>query len=197
MLLINSLPKRSPIYLPDAIEERTRIARELHDGIAQDLAAIGYALDAEIGRSDTTEHSRKSLRGIRAQVTLLNSKVRNEIFQLRSPRTPEPHTQLERSLEFIGISFSLEGQLPTTEVGLELFKIIQELARNAKEHGAATNISITCTPTRVTIKHNGQNDDTKKEGRLGIQGITERLANIGWHAHFENGYSHIEISEKI
>ena len=51
MLLISNLLKRLQTYLADIAAERARIARELHDGIAQNLAAIGYSLDAEIGQN--------------------------------------------------------------------------------------------------------------------------------------------------
>lgn len=195
MLSINNLRKRSPIYLVDISGERARIARELHDGIAQDLAAIGYAIDSEIGRSDTTAQSRKSLRSIREQITFLNSKVRNEIFQLRSMRSPEPQEQLETALELLELGFTVDGQLPVSDIGLELFKVIQELARNAKEHGGATQITISSTSTRIIVKHNGENTVTNNERGFGIQGISERLATIGWHSTFHNGFAHIEIAE--
>ena len=195
MLSINNLHKRSPIYLVDVSSERARIARELHDGIAQDLAAIGYAIDSEIGRSDTTEQSRKSLRSIREQITFLNGKVRDEIFQLRSMRTPEPQDQLETVLKLLELGFILEGQLPASDIGLELFKVLQELARNAKEHGGATQIAISCTSTRMVVEHNGEILVTNNEKGFGIQGINERLANIGWHSTFNNEFTHIEIRE--
>ena len=195
MSSINNSHKRSPIYLTEISGERARIARELHDGIAQDLAAIGYTLDAEIGRSDTTEQSRKSLRSIREQITILNGKVRNEIFQLRSDRDLEPYEQLEATLESLGVGFTIDGALPPSDVGLELFKVIQELARNAKEHGGATQIDVSCTSSRVIIEHNGGNKNPQNEGRFGILGIAERLANIGWIANLKNGFTFIEISE--
>ena len=195
MLSINNLHKRSPIYLVDVSSERARIARELHDGIAQDLAAIGYEIDSEIGRSDTTEQSRKSLRSIREQITFLNGKVRDEIFQLRSMRTPEPQDQLEAVLKLLELGFTLDGQLPASDIGLELFKVLQELARNAKEHGGATQIAISCTSTRMVVEHNGEILVTNNEKGFGIQGINERLANIGWHSTFNNEFTHIEIRE--
>src|ERR1019366_6002537 len=114
MSSINNSHKRSPIYLTEISGERARIARELHDGIAQDLAAIGYTLDAEIGRSDTTAQSRKSLRTIREQITFLNGKVRNEIFQRRSARDLQPYEQLEMALESLGVEFTIDGALPAS-----------------------------------------------------------------------------------
>ena len=199
MWSINNLLKRSPIYLIDfsnISEERARIARELHDGIAQDLAAIGYAIDAEIGRSDTSVTSRKGLRDIREQITFLNGKVRSEIFQLRSQRDLLPQDQLIAALESLNIEYVINGQLPSLEVGMELFKVIQELARNAIEHGGATEIDISCTPHKITMVHNGGKESSGNEGRFGLQGIAERLGNIGWQLNFDNGFNRAEISER-
>ena len=119
----------------DFTEERARIARELHDGIAQDLAALGYALDAEIGRSDTSDSSRKALRTLREQVTNLNAKVRAEIFTLRSEKSPTIDEQLQEALKTLGISVEVSGALPEGAIAEELRKVIIELVRNAKEHG--------------------------------------------------------------
>ncbi|MEJ0014489.1 MAG: histidine kinase [Actinomycetota bacterium] len=179
--------------MTDIRDERARIARELHDAIAQDLAAIGYALDAEIGRSDTSDQSRKSLRAIREQITLLNVKVRDEIFQLRSERDQTPQEQLEATLNSLGVGFTIEGTLPPSVVGLELFKVIQELARNAQEHGGATHLTIFCFEDRIVVQHDGNSLSPINEGRFGIQGIAERLEHIGWYSNFDHGFTHIEL----
>jgi len=97
--------------LSELAAERARIARELHDGLAQDLAAIGYALDAEIGRSDTTQESRVELRAIRGRVSELNATVRNEIFKLRSSRTPSAHAQLLEAINELGVPVQVTGEL--------------------------------------------------------------------------------------
>ncbi|MEY2951712.1 MAG: hypothetical protein RL622_789, partial [Actinomycetota bacterium] len=44
--------------------ERVTLAQELHDGIAQDLVALGFSIDAVIA-SDITAEARSSLRSIR------------------------------------------------------------------------------------------------------------------------------------
>jgi signal transduction histidine kinase len=45
--------------------ERTRLARELHDGLAQELAAFGYRLDQVIGDENLGNSNRASLRELR------------------------------------------------------------------------------------------------------------------------------------
>ena len=189
--------KRSPIYLVDISEERARIARELHDGIAQELAAIGYALDSEIGRSDTSAHSRKSLRQIREKLTNLNSSVRNEIFLLRNSRTFEVHAQLLQAMAILPIKLTVRGTLPNTELGIDLFKTLQELARNAIEHGGASHIAIQIEATKITFSNDGSSLTTFAEPGFGIIGIVERLDAIGWEIIYETGFLHILIRRAL
>ncbi len=180
-------------YLTDIAEERARIARELHDGIAQELAAIGYALDGEIGRTDTTDESRRALRSIREEVTDLNEKVRSEIFQLRSSRQSPPQEQLERAIENLDMDFAIVGKLPNDPSGIELAKVLIELARNAQDHGKATSLGIDIAAERITMENDGTTALPPKVERFGLIGITERLDAIGWEMNSEPGFAHIEL----
>lgn len=177
----------------DIANERARIARELHDGIAQDLAAIGYALDSEIGRSDTHKESRQALRRIRKQITDLNSTVRNEIFRLRTPHDLEPQMQLEESLGQLAASFVIIGALPDNPIGLELYKVLLELSRNANEHGFAEQISIEISPTRILFSNDGASSPPNFEPGYGLTGVSERLAALGWEITLDPDFSRTEI----
>jgi NarL family two-component system sensor histidine kinase LiaS len=64
--------------------DRSRLARELHDGLAQELVAIGYKLDSVIGRETLDQNSRTELRRLRSTITAVIDQVRNEIFELRN-----------------------------------------------------------------------------------------------------------------
>jgi signal transduction histidine kinase len=64
--------------------ERSRLARELHDGLAQELAAVGYQLDQVIGDLKLDNRNRRVIREIRLSLSGLINQVRNEIFDLRS-----------------------------------------------------------------------------------------------------------------
>ena len=193
MLSINNFRKRSPTYLSDISDERARIARELHDGIAQDLASVGYALDSEIGRSDVTADARKSLRSIRENVTLLSDTLRKEIFMLRSKVAPTPQESLEDSLSALGVLFTLEGSLPDSEVGLELFKVIQEISRNASAHGGATSLIVTITPSQISVHNDGRELSSSESEGFGLQGIAERLDIVGWQISPSSSFRRFEI----
>ena len=62
---------------------RVELAREIHDGIAQDLVALGYELDLLLAKPDATAESRLEIRTLRFKVDALISKVRREMYALR------------------------------------------------------------------------------------------------------------------
>lgn len=184
-----------PIYLADLSEERARIARELHDGIAQDLAAIGYSLDSEIGRSDTNPLSRTALREVRSQVSALTEKIRREIFQLRSTRDATPNRLLVAHLEELPLDFTLHGGLPEDEVGVALSKVLIELSRNAVEHGQAKEITIDIGEKKISFINDGTSQAPIRGEGFGLLGITERLSEIGWEFEVDATFNRVEIGE--
>ena len=179
--------------MADLADERVRIARELHDGIAQDLAAIGYSLDAEIGRTDTSAESRAALRALREEVTSLNSKMRDEIFRLRSASAPLPHEHLVSDLEDLPIDFQITGELPPESLGIALGKTLLELARNACEHSDATELQIDIFDSKISFRSNGKLIATKKTPGFGLVGIIERLDAIGWALEISDDYTEINL----
>ena len=62
---------------------RIAIAQEIHDGIAQDLIALGYQIDLVLAEPDTPSSVRHEMRSIRHNLSNLIVKVRNEILNLR------------------------------------------------------------------------------------------------------------------
>ncbi|HEX2145193.1 MAG TPA: histidine kinase, partial [Glycomyces sp.] len=66
-------------------EERQRLAREIHDGIAQELAMLGYGIDNAMAvlPTDATEASAE-LGDLRSEVTRLVTELRFSLFELRS-----------------------------------------------------------------------------------------------------------------
>ena len=68
-------------------EERRRLAREIHDGIAQELASLGYAVD-DLSYRATDESQREQLQELRHELTRIISELRLSIFDLRSEVQP-------------------------------------------------------------------------------------------------------------
>jgi len=183
--------------LADLASERARIARELHDGFAQDLAAIGYSLDAEIGRTDTSALSRAALRSIRGEITTLNEKMREEIFRLRSANSPSPHAELIATLQSLPIDFTVEGELPDDESGIQLEKVLIELVRNASNHANADEVRIVIDPECITLRSNGRSSSEPIGNTFGLLGVVERLDEIAWEIEISDDYSLITLSKSL
>ncbi len=68
-------------------EERRRLAREIHDGIAQEIASLGYLVD-DLAAGTEDEHVATELRHLREELTRVVTELRLSIFDLRSDVQP-------------------------------------------------------------------------------------------------------------
>lgn len=151
-----------------SVNERVRLAQELHDGIAQDLVGLGYSLDSLVGAPDTPNDIRAELRSLRFAMSDLVEKVRDEIFALRSSKEILP------------------GQYET-DVQYELQRIFAELLRNIQEHSRATSITL-------SLHDNGVGGAGIKEGHYGLTGIGERVRELEGVLDIESNQSGTQIS---
>ena len=174
--------------------ERLDVARELHDGIAQDLVALGYSLDLLLATDGLPQSARSSIRESRLQVDELMRKVRSEIFNLRSQSQQSISTQLQSliSQEYSDFEFDLDIEPASAppEVGHEIIAIAREILRNVRLHSRATRIGITLYPVNnriyLQICDNGIGGAKMKDGRWGMTGISERIAKLGGSIVIEN-----------
>lgn len=170
------------------ISDRTRLARELHDGIAQDLVAIGYSLDLLLANPETTVETRPQIRALRFTVSDLIDKVRREIFLLRQPTSlplaerirnaANDHCkdiELQLSLDEVPLDFD-------SELSYEIERIVQEILRNVALHSHADNVFISLenkgTTIQLRIVDNGIGGATITDGHYGIQSILDRTSTI-------------------
>ena len=131
--------------------ERVALAQELHDGIAQELVALGFSIDQAISVSQEPE-VKSSLRAIRFATTELIETVRGQMHQLRS-------------------DVPLEDETVEVDTMHELLRIVQEVLRNIEKHADAKTI-------RIEIHDDGKGGVFQKENSFGIRGIQERVAKI-------------------
>jgi NarL family two-component system sensor histidine kinase LiaS len=167
--------------------ERSRLARELHDGLAQDLSAIGYRLDSLIGDVTITQAVRQKLRKLRFTVSGVTDQVRNEIYNLRNENKKSLakvlETQLGNVLIDTQIALEILGQCEILkEKHYEVSRCLRELTINSMNHSGCTKISITLTDESITYTDNGiftQDDEVNpKPNSYGLLGVSERLTKI-------------------
>jgi len=65
------------------MEERHRLAREIHDGIAQEIASLGYVVDDLIATA-SSDSQKVELNALRTELTRVVGELRFSIFDLRS-----------------------------------------------------------------------------------------------------------------
>lgn len=139
--------------------ERVTLAQELHDGIAQELVALGFSIDQAISISQEAE-VKSSLRAIRFATTELIETVRGQMHQLRSD---DP----------------LEDDTVSVDTMHELLRIVQEVLRNIEKHAEADTV-------KIEIHDDGKGGVSHKENSFGIRGLQERVAKINGEIHIDS-----------
>ena len=133
------------------MEERQRLAREIHDGVAQEIASLGYAVDDLTAHADS-DAQRQKLHALRSELTRVVSELRLSIFDLRTEVSAGLGSALSDYVREVGARSGLTVHLtldvaPTrlrSEVETELFRIAQEAITNARKHSEATNLWVDC-----------------------------------------------------
>jgi signal transduction histidine kinase len=164
--------------------ERTRIARELHDGLAQELASLGYRLDQIIGDSNLDNKNRYSLRELRFTLTGLINQVRHEIFELRTNSSKGFKQQLDDQISVLlsgsDINYEIVGDAEIGNINkFELIRAVREIIINARRHSGCSQITINLSNEKIVISDNGSGSVTKKANSYGLTGVQERLTQIG------------------
>ena len=168
---------------------RLELARDLHDGIAQDLVALGYELDLLLGDTESTVESRREIRGLRFKVDGLISKVRHEMYALRDPKVVTFQDALSQLIhEICGdlqVTASISHFSIPNSYQTELKAIATELLRNAKFHSRASHIEVLLrgveNRTYLEVSDNGVGGaqvNTSGLGRLGLMGVKERVEQL-------------------
>ena len=170
---------------------RVEIAQEIHDGIAQDLVALGYQLDLVLAAPLTPAVIRNDVRTIRFRVSELIEKVRGEIYDLRSKE--EFDTQLREAVSAISTSIEITAEdIELTDSDRHLLlRVLPELLRNAHTHSGASQIHLDLSASEdgvmVKVSDNGQGGAVATSGRYGLLGCIERIENYGASINIDSG----------
>lgn len=163
--------------------ERVRLARELHDGLAQELASLGYRLDQIIGDHNLDNRNRYSLRELRHTLTGLVNQVRDEIFELRT-NTPKSifqqlSDQIPNLLTGSRIDYEITGDIEIDpSIRFEVIRAIREIVINSRRHSGCTKIGIHLARNEIRIIDNGSGGVVEKNNTFGVIGVKERLNQI-------------------
>ena len=202
---VRQLQQEFNMRLEGRVEERTRIARELHDTLLQSVQGLMFSFQAarNLLPGRTEEAIRRLDKAIRAGDEAI-AEGRDAIQGLRA--SPALESNLEHLLTAAGKelarSSSAEGDPPEFEVTVEgarqplspllqdeLYRIAREILRNAFHHAHASRIEAEIAYDRqffrLRIRDNGKCIDRKvldqgaRQGHWGLPGVRERAKRIG------------------
>jgi signal transduction histidine kinase len=181
------------------IEERERIARELHDDLGQLLGFLTAKIQAarELLATDRADLAAQELADLEAAARTLSEQVRESILGLRTSVGPE--RPLAQALETYTAEFGIQAGLDASYVGettggddlplaarYQLLRITQEALSNARQHARARTVTVTLAQRDHTlileVRDDGAGFDPEtaaSSGRFGLKTMAERARAIG------------------
>lgn len=176
------------------VEERRRLAREIHDGIAQELVYIGYEMDAVLEALDSdTAGAREALIRLREMNTRTLDELRLSVYELRSQVDGDRGltAALSDHVRRLGTQSDLTVHLTLAEGGgrlsvaseAEVLRIAQEALSNARRHAKAKNVwvELVVDPPLVSlrIEDDGVGMHGDSVGGFGLSIMRERSERLG------------------
>ncbi|WP_258839258.1 sensor histidine kinase [Mechercharimyces sp. CAU 1602] len=177
------------------LEERQRMARQLHDGIAQSLFLCAVHVEAIKERHpELTEWGE-----IENTMSNLHSTIRSAITNLKNPSDEEPLEEWAQRLQLLVDAFTLdtgiavhlradedEEKTLTSKEKVELLACLQEALTNIRKHAAASEVKITfrMTPTgwSLDVTDNGKGfsgNPFRHPDHFGLGMMNERALELG------------------
>ncbi|MFL5807191.1 MAG: sensor histidine kinase [Roseiflexaceae bacterium] len=180
-----------------AVDERNRLARELHDSLTQTLYSLTLQAEAAARElaAGTAAQTSEQLRAIRQMAQQALGEMRALLFELRPP-----------NLEAEGLAGALQERLDAVEAraGLEtaliidgdealpaaiedgLYRIAQEALNNVLKHAQARHVNVSLRnengAIELEITDDGRGLDptaSRTRGGMGLRGMEERAAQLG------------------
>lgn len=186
--------------------ERARIAREIHDGVAQSLAFVALRLDVISRQLDKDKHPiKQEITDVSQLLREQIREVRRSIFALR-PTNLEQHGLLETMRLYVAdfgqqneikTHLNIQGniRLSATDEAV-MFRILQESLNNIAKHAGAHEVSVTISEgqqIQLSIQDDGKGFDPSKAsshvssvGGLGLVQMRERVEDRGGSLSIES-----------
>ena len=188
-----------------AAEERNRLAREIHDTLAQGLTAITLQLETADtlleARADAAR-AREAVQHALALARLNLEEARRSVLDLRA--APLEGRTLAEALAALAAEWSQKSSVPAQfgatgvdrrlplRVEASLFRAAQEglsnIARHARARRAAIQLDTAPDQVRLVIKDDGRGFDSSQipQGRFGLVGLNERVRLLGGKLSLES-----------
>lgn len=184
------------------VQERSAIARELHDSIAQSLSCLKLKISClQMFQEPLSEKGQQLLIEMRKEINVAYSQLRELLttFRLNLDKLGL-YASLEATLdEFnakLGFNIDFEYNVPLQAINshqaIHVLQIVREALNNAYKHAKATQIGVIITHKQqdivLTITDNGvgMSDAWQKEGHYGIVIMQDRASNLEGTLHIKS-----------
>lgn len=176
-------------------EERKRIAKDLHDGIVQQLGGLKLALQKIFTGKETAETTKivRILDGSAQELRELSHKMMPRSLS-ELGLIPAMEDMLDNSLGNTEINYQFESFGITNRfkenIEIAIYRIAQELINNVIKHSKANKVNVqlfkTGNDVLLIVEDNGEgiNTSEQKEG-IGLMNISSRLDTINGKVNFE------------
>ena len=178
-----------------ADEERTRIARDLHDRIGQSMAFLAFELDRVIKQDNDEKDVGPALDQLQRNVREVIREIRDTLSDLRTDVNDNKGLEdtiadfaqrvAERSGLEISVAIDARSRLPIMQER-ELWRIAQEAMINVERHAEASEVTVSWTSDGesgvLEVSDNGRGFAVGESGRVdsyGLVGMRERAASVG------------------
>lgn len=179
------------------LEERQRIARDLHDTLGQKLSLIGLKSDlAGKLMTQDTERAQAEINDVRQTARTALKEVREMVTRMRGTRLTDEIFRIQQILKAAQIELTFEGTLEPENLSLMNENVIsmclKEAVNNIVKHSNATACSIVIESTETDlvakVKDNGTGFATDARNRgNGLRGMRERLEFVNGSMEFASG----------
>ncbi|MFW6183859.1 MAG: GAF domain-containing sensor histidine kinase [Chloroflexota bacterium] len=179
------------------LEERSRIAREMHDGLAQILGYLGIqmqTIEAYV-KQGQEQQVLEEIQKTRQNVKLAQDDVRDNILSLRTTLSGDAGLipALQEYVREFGVQSGADARLvtcfnspprlsPLAEV--QLVRIVQEALTNVRKHAGAEHVEVQLSPLdgglNILVRDDGVGfEPGDADGRFGLQTMEERASSVG------------------
>ena len=178
--------------------ERYKIARDLHDHIAQDLSSLKIGLQTLFDRDESASEAARARVDDLAQLLQRSiSEVRNLAYDLRPPGLDQlglvntlfvycEDFGKNNGLKIDFIAAGLDDLVLDNDTQINIYRLIQEALHNVKKHAQAQEVTVRLVASSpniiLRIIDNGQGFDVKRwrakshtEKRMGLHSMVERV----------------------
>ena len=179
------------------VEERNRLARDLHDSVTQTLFSLSLTADSAAALADAdASAAREQIRRVRELAQHAMQEMRSLVFELRPGDvetdglvpTLRKHVDVLRHVygKDVRLAVRRECRLPP-RVEKELFRVVQEALNNAIQHADADELAVEVDMldghARLCVRDSGVGFDPdearRRSRRLGLVSMEERARELG------------------